>query len=192
MSELNEAFWTSRYKEGNTGWDLGTVSPPIKAFFETVKDKDIQILIPGCGNAHEADYLHASGFKNVHVVDLSAEPLNALMDRVKDFPKEHVHQEDFFEHKGKYDMIVEQTMFCAIDPSLRAKYARKVQELLKDGGKLMGVLFGKEFDGGPPFGGTSKEYQTYFSPLFRKVKMEQCYNSIPPRQGSELFILLEK
>ena len=192
MSELNETFWSSRYTEGNTGWDLGDVSPPIKAYFDKIENKELVILIPGCGNAHEAEYLHKKGFKNVHIIDLSAEPLHAFRNRVADFPMEHIHQENFFLHEGTYDVIIEQTMFCAIDPSLRGKYAQHAHQLLKEGGELVGLLFNKEFDGGPPFGGTKDEYDQYFRPLFSDVKMDACYNSIPPRQGSELFIQIKK
>jgi hypothetical protein len=39
-----------------TGWDLGLVSPQLK-IIDTLKDKDIAILIPGCGNTYEAAYL---------------------------------------------------------------------------------------------------------------------------------------
>jgi thiopurine S-methyltransferase len=192
MSELDESFWTSRYREGNTGWDLGTVSPPIKMYLDGVDNKELNILIPGCGNAYEAEYLHSKGFNNVHVVDLSSEPLKGLLERVPSFPKDHVHQADFFEHTGEYDIIVEQTMFCAIDPSLRPRYAEQSARLLKEGGILVGVLFGRDFDAGPPFGGTKSEYLNYFSPYFSQIQIDPCYNSVEPRAGSELFIQLTK
>lgn len=192
MNELDEKFWSNRYTEGKTGWDLGAVSPPVKAYFDQVSDKSLSILIPGCGNAHEAEYLHEVGFKNVHIIDLSAEPLKSFKERVMGFPDENIHQGDFFEHEGKYDIILEQTMFCAIDPSLRKDYAQKAFELLKDGGSVIGLLFGKEFESGPPFGGTKEQYNNYFNPFFSEVKMDDCYNSIPPRLGSELFIQLKK
>lgn len=192
MSELNEEFWTSRYLEGKTGWDLGTVSPPIKAYFDQVEDKNVKVLIPGCGNAYEAEYLHKEGFKNIHVVDLSKEPLDNLLRRVPTFRRDHVHQINFFELQGVFDIIVEQTMFCAIDPILRREYAHKAADLLRPGGKLIGVMFSCEFDGGPPYGGSKEEYLTYFEPYFSGVEMTPCYNSIAPRMGNELFVKLTK
>ncbi len=192
MEHLSEAFWTNRYRSSQTGWDLGAVSPPLKEYIDQLKDKSIAILIPGCGNGYEAEYLHDQGFTDVHVIDLSSEPLNALKTRIPDFPEAHVHQGDFFTHKGTYDLILEQTMFCAIDPKLRAEYARKSAELLKPGGKLVGLLFNVDFDGGPPYGGGREEYLTYFEPYFGKITMDPCHNSIPPRQNRELFIRLTK
>ncbi|PWL29566.1 MAG: SAM-dependent methyltransferase [Fluviicola sp. XM-24bin1] len=191
MKHLSEEFWASRYVAGTTGWDLGEVSPPIKAYIDQLTDKSIRILIPGCGNGYEAEYLWNQGFENVHVIDLAKEPLENLQKRCPGIPSGQLHQGDFFDHSGEYDLIFEQTMFCAIDPVLRQKYADKVHELLVPNGKLVGVLFDRHFDGGPPYGGDKEEYVTYFS-AFEKVKMEPCYNSIAPRQGSELFINLVK
>jgi len=54
-------------------------------------------------------------------------------------------------------------------------------------------LFGIEFEKqGPPFGGSAEEYKELFEPYFRLDRMEPCYNSIAPRNGSELFIKLER
>lgn len=192
MEHLSEEFWTSRYMNCQTGWDLGVVSPPLKAYFDQLEDRSIRILIPGCGNAHEAEYLHEQGFSNVHVIDLSQEPLNSLLKRVSNFPMEHTHQGDFFKHEGEYDLIVEQTMFCAIDPKLRPDYAKKAASLLSPKGKLVGVLFNTTFEGGPPFGGSMEEYLTYFRPYFSMIHMEECYNSVGPRANREAFIILRR
>lgn len=189
---LSPEFWSERYQQNQTGWDLGTISPPIKEYIDQLKDKTIKILIPGSGNAYEGEYLLQNGFKDVHLLDLTPEPLVKFKDRNPEFPEKQLHVGDFFEHKGKYDLIIEQTLFCAIDPKLRTNYAEKAAELLKPGGKLVGLLFNREFEGGPPFGGDVQEYHTYFSPHFSKVSMEPCYNSIAPRMGTELFIKMVK
>lgn len=190
--ELNEEFWTQRYQSNTTGWDLGEVSPPLKSYFDQLENKDLKILIPGCGNAYEAEYLIEHEFSNVTVADLSSEPLANLAKRCPSFPSENLIQADFFDLEGEYDLIIEQTLFCAIDPSLRNKYAHKVSELLKPGGKLVGVMFNRDFEGGPPFGGSIAEYANYFSPLFSSVEIYSCYNSIEPRSGSECFVMLKK
>lgn len=191
MSHLSEEFWSQRYQDNQTGWDLGQVSPPLRAYIDQLEDKLLRILIPGGGNSYEAEYLWERGFHNVYVIDLSQRPLDNLKGRCPDFPKEQLIQGDFFEHSDKYDLILEQTMFCAIDPSLRQKYADKVYELLGSGGKLVGVLFNREFDGGPPYGGDMAEYQGYFT-KFSEISMELCHNSIEPRQGSEVFVRIKK
>ncbi|MCU0386695.1 MAG: TPMT family class I SAM-dependent methyltransferase, partial [Flavihumibacter sp.] len=82
--------------------------------------------------------------------------------------------------------------FCALDPSLRSQYVNKMSALLAPGGKLVGVLFNRAFEGGPPFGGSKEEYEQLFAKTFSRRSMEPCYNSIPPRRDAELFIRMEK
>lgn len=96
-------------------------------------------------------------------------------------------QEDFFKHEGKYDYIIEHTFFCALDPSLRTQYVQKMCSLLSNQGVLVGLLFNRTFENNPPFGGSMEEYHALFSPYFQ-WSCEPCYNSIPPRQGNEVFI----
>lgn len=189
---LSNDFWNQRYIDGSTGWDLGEVSPPIKAYIDQLEDKELKILIPGAGNGHEVSYLHKLGFTNVHVLDFAPLAIQGFLEKHPDFPPSNAHIANFFQFEGSFDLIIEQTLFCAIDPDLRSDYAQRSSHLLRKGGKLVGVLFNREFDGGPPFGGSKQQYLETFEPFYENVSMEECYNSIPPRQGSELFIRLEK
>jgi thiopurine S-methyltransferase len=191
-NKLDASYWQSRYENNQAGWDLGTASQPIVEYVNQLIDKDLSILIPGCGNAHEAEYLFNQGFKNVSVIDLAAVPLENLKKRVPDFPESQLIQGDFFELNQQYDLIIEQTLFCAIDPILRAEYVKKASELLKVDGKFVGVLFNREFESGPPFGGNKDEYLTYFSSCFQNIEMEICHNSVTPRSGTELFFIARK
>ncbi|MFT5778950.1 MAG: hypothetical protein ACI837_001907 [Crocinitomicaceae bacterium] len=188
--KLSNTFWNDRYQTNEIGWDMGEISPPLKAYIDQLANKDLKILIPGAGNSYEAAYLFKNGFTAVHILDFAEKPMLDFLKRNPEFPLENVHVGDFFEHEGSYDLILEQTLFCALDPSLRRSYAIKVAELLLPKGKLVGLLFNKLFDSGPPFGGTKEEYLNYFVPDFESVEMNECYNSYPPRQGSELFIQL--
>ena len=192
MSELNSEYWSNRYQNSETGWDLGIISPPIKNYIDQLDDVSISILIPGCGSGYEGAYLFNKGFKNVTLLDFAPEPLLNFKKNNPLFPDNQLVNGNFFEHEGQYDLIIEQTLFCAIDQSLRLKYAEKVSQLLKPTGKLVGLLFNRDFDSGPPFGGNKAEYLTYFSKYFTTIYMEECYNSIPPRLGSELFISISK
>ena len=189
MNQFTKEFWTKRYQENETGWDLGTISTPLKEYIDQLTDKNIKILIPGAGNAHEAEYLFNKGFKNVTVIDISDLPLQNLQNRLPDFPKENLILTDFFEHESQYDLIIEQTFFCALDPSLRNKYVQKMLELLKPKGKLVGTFFTDPIDTDhPPFGATKEEYIKLFNPGFELKTLKECVNSIKPRMGRELFI----
>ncbi|MEQ9314112.1 MAG: methyltransferase domain-containing protein [Cytophagales bacterium] len=188
-----EEYWTKRYQADNTGWDIGYVSTPLKAYFDQLKDKKTKILIPGCGNAYEAKYLYMNGFKNVFLLDISEYPLQKFKDKNPDFPEEHLIHADFFDHSNSYDLIIEQTFFCALNPELREGYCKKMQNLMHSDSKLAGVLFNIPlFQDHPPFGGHIDEYKTLFDKYFRINMLEECRNSIPERMGSELFMELKK
>jgi methyl halide transferase len=187
---LGEDYWSNRYMQKQTGWDIGYSSTPLQQYMQTVKNKQAAILIPGCGNAYEAEFLLANSFTNITLLDISTVLTDALREKFRNQPVTIVTA-DFFTHKGQYDLILEQTFFCALNPSLRQAYVTQMKQLLKPGGKLVGVLFQKQFEGGPPFGGSKEEYEQLFKPLLRIQKMELCYNSIMPRSGTELFFVLE-
>ena len=190
--DLDASYWDQRYRENRLGWDIGYPSTPLKEYVDQLENKSLRILLPGGGNAYEAEYLHNCGFQNVSVVDISEVAKSGFFERVPEFPKHQFVVKDFFDLKGEFDIILEQTFFCALDPSLRSAYAQKVLELLRPGGKLVGVLFDFPLQGGPPFGGSKSEYLTYFETCFIVRVFEHCYNSILPRSGKEFFINLSK
>lgn len=191
MFDFDENYWTDRYQKGYTGWDIGYPSTPIVQYLDQIQNKNLSILIPGAGNAHEAAYAFNSGLKNTHILDISSIPLENFKSNFPDFDREKILKGDFFEHSGSYDLILEQTFFCALPPQKRVDYCKKMQDLLSPEGRLVGVLFGVEFDRpGPPFGGSIENYQNLFSNYFTIETLEPCVNSIPARQGTEVFVSL--
>ncbi|MDO6597413.1 methyltransferase domain-containing protein [Oceanihabitans sp. 2_MG-2023] len=189
--DLNQEFWEDRYKTKKTGWDLGEISTPLKTYIDQLTNKNLKILIPGGGNSYEAEYLHNKGFENVYVVDLSKTALQNIKTRVPSFPTSHLIQEDFFDIDMAFDLIIEQTFFCAITPDLRPAYAVKASEITNTNGKLVGLLFNTLLNQThPPFGGYKAEYLEYFKPYFEIKIMEEAHNSIKERQGKELFFIM--
>jgi SAM-dependent methyltransferase len=189
---LDKVYWDSQYQSNTIGWDLGEVSPPLKSYIDTLEDKAIRILIPGCGNTYEAEYLLEQGFTNVTVIDIAPTLVENLKTKFKNNPKINIVLGDFFEHQGEYDLILEQTFFCALPPTMRQKYVWKMHQLLANKGKIPGLLFNRTFESGPPFGGSQEEYTLLFQQSFDFIKMEVCQNSATPRAGSELFVELQK
>lgn len=189
---LDQDYWDAQYKANATGWDLGLVSPPIKAYIDTLKDKDIAILIPGCGNTYEAEYLLEQGFTNVTVIDIAPTLVKIIEEKFISNTNIQVLLGDFFSHKGEYDLIIEQTFFCALPPVMRQKYVWKMHELLAKNGKISGLLFNRTFEVSPPFGGSQEEYSSLFKNAFEFIKLEKSDNSIAPRRNSELFFEFKK
>lgn len=192
-TDLNAAYWEERYKAGYTGWDIGYASTPLVSIIDSIKDKGTRILIPGAGNSYEAEYAFNQGFKNVVVLDFAATALDNIKKRVLEFPDNQLIEQDFFKHSGEYDLILEQTFFCAINPSLREDYAKHIHSLLAPKGSLQGVFFNFDFEKeGPPFGGNRSDYLSLFKKYFSSVSIETCEDSIPPRMGMEVKIDIRK
>jgi SAM-dependent methyltransferase len=189
---LDQDYWDAQYKALSTGWDLGQVSPPIKEYIDILDSKNCSILIPGCGNTYEAEYLLQEGFTNITVIDIAPTLVENIKQKFKDNSYIKIIRGDFFEHQGQYDLIIEQTFFCALPPTMRQKYVLKMHQLLVEGGILVGLLFNRSFEVGPPFGGSKKEYEKLFHSSFGFSKMDVAPNSAAPRANSELFFELKK
>ncbi|MES2862934.1 MAG: SAM-dependent methyltransferase [Bacteroidota bacterium] len=192
MTKLNKDYWENRYENNDAIWDIGQISTPLKEYIDQLKNKDIKILIPGAGNAYELDYLIEKGFHNVFVIDFAQQPIDAILKRNKTLEK-YLICDDFFKHLETYDLIIEQTFFCALSPSLRENYVSKMHDLLSEKGKIAGLLFNFPLTKvGPPFGGSYEEYINLFSEKFAIKTLETAYNSIKPRANKELFFTFEK
>ncbi len=191
MTALDRQFWNEKYKNDQTRWDLGEVSPPLKKYIDQLDNRSQSILIPGAGNAYEAAYLLENGFEAVTVIDIAPRLVQKLNSQFQD-DNITIVEGDFFDHDGNYDLILEQTFFCALPPQKREAYIKKMRDLLNPNGRLCGVLFDRQFDSGPPFGGSEKEYRKLFEGSLSECKMERCYNSHPARKDSELWINMQK
>src|SRR5688572_16283097 len=151
--DLNSSFWDELYRTNATAWDIGYPSTPLKEYIDQVGNRDISILIPGCGNGYEVEYLLQEGFTNVTVIDISPVLTTSLANKLNQWHGKEltILNGDFFALQGSFDLILEQTFFCALHPSLRQAYAAKMHALLNRNGRLAGVLFNRTFDDGPPF-----------------------------------------
>jgi thiopurine S-methyltransferase len=194
-NSLDNSFWNLRYQNNQTGWDLGEISNPIKKWFDNQENKKINILIPGAGKGHEVKYGFENGFGNIFYMDFSSRAADLFKEICPLFPKDQILTGDFFSLKKPlfFDVIIEQTFFCAIHPVLRPNYVEKTNEILKENGKIIGLLFNREFDtNGPPFGGTEKEYRGLFNSKFNFKKFENSLLSSLPRKEYEFWIELIK
>lgn len=190
--ELNAQYWDKRYVEKTWGWDIGYPSPPL-IDYASLYDTDARILIPGCGHAYEGEWLWKKGYSNLILMDMSETAKSNFLARVPDFPADQFVIGDFFRHEGEYDVILEQTFYCALNPDMRDDYANHMLNLLRPGGRLAGVLFDFPLtEKGPPFGGSAEEYQARFEGKFQIIKIQPCYNSIEPRAGKEFFFEVKK
>lgn len=186
---LSADYWNERYINNASHWDLRMVSPPLKTYIDQLADKNLSILIPGAGNSYEAVYLMEQGYTNITVIDIAPIVIQVLQEKYPNQKSIQFIVTDFFKWEGKYDLIIEQTFFCALDPVLRNNYVKHMASLLKQNGKLVGLLFNRAFEGGPPFGGDRDSYLQLFSSHFTFQTLTPCHNSVAPRANTELFFI---
>ena len=77
------SYWDNLYQSHDTAWDVGYPTTPMKDYIDQLADKSISILIPGCGNGYEAQYLLENGFNNVALVDISPSLTGALEKKLQ-------------------------------------------------------------------------------------------------------------
>jgi len=77
----NPDFWNSKYNNNEDQWDIGTPTPIIVDWFKKIKSRK-KIIVPGCGNGHDALYLANQGH-DVYAVDFSINAINNLKRNAK-------------------------------------------------------------------------------------------------------------
>jgi len=98
--KLNSTYWEERYKNKETGWDVGKITTPLKEYIDQIENKSIKILIPGAGNSYELEYLLNNGFKNVFVLDYAQAPLDNIQQRVPNCTPNQLLKSDFLNTKA--------------------------------------------------------------------------------------------
>jgi len=178
-------FWDERYRAGRTPWDFRGVPRALTEFLRTTEMRG-SALIPGCGSGYEVKAFHDHGW-NVLAVDFSTvavERARAVLGPLA----EKVVLADFFVHDfggRKFDLIYERTFLCSLPPERWPHYVRRVSELLRQGGRLVGFfLYGHE-DEPPPYPLTETQAQSLFEQWFVNVADEPVADSLPLFAGRE-------
>ena len=154
-NKLRRGFWNGKYADRHTPWDLGRESEPVRRLAASHFPSAGRVLIPGCGRGYEAVYLAERGYR-VTAVDFADEAVRFLRELAgeKGVILE-ILQEDLFSldaaRNGTFDVLLEQTCFCAIDPSLYRDYEQMAHRLLAPGGRLLGVFMEVKDIEGPPY-----------------------------------------
>lgn len=189
-------FWNARYLAGDTGWDKGRVSPPIARMVDEGLVRPGRVVALGSGPGWEALHLARRGFE-VTAVDFAPEACRRLSERAaKAGLTVRVLEADLFElahaWSGAFELVLEHTCFCAIDPTRRGDYVRTVSSLLVPGGRLFGLFYAHGRDGGPPFTTSEAELREAFTPAFTFERLVRAPDSLPGRAGEELEAVLRR
>ncbi len=194
--EYSREDWQNHYESNDLGWDLGEVAAPFTKLWEEGKLPLGKVLVPGCGRGHEVVFLTGKGFE-VTGVDFSKGAVTYLKNelRVRNLAGRILCQ-DFFmldkSHDGGYDLVLEQTFFCAIPPRQRTDYVLNVSRILKPGGMLVGLFYNTGKEGGPPYNTTREDIETYFSKNFDIEELGKTPLSAEQRRDKEWLVILKK
>jgi SAM-dependent methyltransferase len=188
------------YAAGEDRWDLGGASPPlVAALGRGEAGPPGRALVPGCGRGHDVRLLAAHGF-DATGVDFAARAVREArrLARAAGQPGLRFERRDLFRlprsFEGAFDLVFEQTCFCAVHPSRRDEYVRAVHRVLRPGGLLLGLFFVIRPEEGPPFGTTPAEVRVRFAGtgLFALERARTPAESVPARQGREWLAWLRR
>jgi SAM-dependent methyltransferase len=180
-------FWETRYRGNVTPWDQHGVPMRLAEYAANVSPAGTpSVLIPGCGAAYEAKYLHECGWR-VRAIDFSA----AAVEAGRSILGEHaalVEQADFFELAADppgFDVIYERAFLCALPPRSWPDYARHMAALIRPGGVLAGFFFLEPTTKGPPFGIAEPALHALLGGEFDLIDDRSVGDSIPIFEGRE-------
>ncbi len=202
-------FWEKKYLTQFTPWDIGQAAPAFVKYFDSQfsifnSQFSINVAVLGCGKGHDA--FHIANLKdckfNVYGFDFSENAIrscNELKEKQK-LNNVYFSQVNFFElvndtkWENCFDIVIEHTSFCAIDPKRRSEYVDLIKYLLKPKGLLIGLFFVRASLSGPPYGCTLSEVRELFYNNFtetEKLHIEECLHK-EKLEGDEYFGVFEK
>jgi SAM-dependent methyltransferase len=195
----SDEWWEYLYNSNTTPWELGDAAPPFKTFLSSpYAVPPGRMVVPGCGTGNEVVLFASQGFE-VTGVDFCPSAVQATAQKLAAAgalgTKGFLLQRDFFsihEYDRYFDYCLEHTCFCAIHPSRRRTYAMTVRDLLKPGGKLIALWWLLNHKGGPPFAVDKNEIFDLFSSYFSLDLSFAPQDSVPERQGKELFTVMTR
>jgi methyl halide transferase len=211
-TDINESgYWDEAYRAERDGWDMGTPTPvfvdlldrygmdlrPIGGTEFSALGRTPRVLVPCSGRGYDALLFAERGW-DVTAVDFSAEPLSWLhAERGKRGVELRVLQADMFplgkEYPSHFDLLLEYTCVCAIEPQRRTEFLRFAAETLRPGGILLALLFPVDGrPGGPPFSIDVEEFKTDAEAHFVLTHESTPATSVKPRLGKETLLVLER
>lgn len=189
-SPTDREFWDWRYRNGRTPWDAGAVPAALARFLQTHPGQGASVLIPGCGSGWEIEAFAAAGYA-VTAIDFSPAAVARARGRLPLELHDRVHEGDFFTYAfagAPFDLMYERTFLCALPPDRWPEVAARSAQLVRPGGRVIGLyVFGPK-DDGPPFPLDPGEDDRLFSPQF----VTTADVAIPAAESLPLFAGAER
>ena len=191
----DEKFWSSAYQTSTARWDLGEPHPALANAVTQLKLTRSRILVLGAGTGHDAAYLAEQGHI-VTAVDFSKDAVAQAKAKYSHLSNLQFVQADALklpaELQGKFDIVFEHTLYCAIDPAQRNDLVRSWRKALTENGFLLGIFEVHNSRTGPPFGGSEWEVRARLQKGFRALYWTRLKLGPPARLGKELLVYAQK
>jgi SAM-dependent methyltransferase len=185
--------WHAAYLDDDTPWDKGAPSPGLIDWLAGHKFHG-RVLVPGSGRGHDVPPI-AESADEVVAIDLS-EKATELAAASNPCPNARYRAADFFdlpqEFHSAFDWVWEHTSFCAIEPPRRRAWLAAMRQVLKPGGKLLGVFYlaPESETEGPPFKIARADLEALLSEYFTIEEQWAPEHHYPSRANAERFYLL--
>lgn len=186
--------WEQRYREGRARWDLGGPAPAlVRAIQERPAPPALRVLVPGAGFGHDALAWARAGHRvtSVDVAPSAVEGLRRMAARAG--LGVDARLADLFALPpawgSAFDLVWEQTCFCAIPVERRLDYVRALAEALVPGGTYLGLFWNHGQPGGPPFDIAWPDVRGLFLGRFAEERVLAVPDSVPGRSHETLVTL---
>jgi SAM-dependent methyltransferase len=194
--ETGRDDWERRWAAGDTPWDLGRAPAVLDDLLAGLADGPLCVLVPGAGAGHDALAWARAG----HVVTAVDVAPTALVRCRESARKAGLAPTllvaDLFalpqDLRGAFDVVWEQTCFCAIPPTRRPDYARAMADVLRPRGTLHALLWNHGRPGGPPHDVRREDAQRVFAPFFEPISLVDVTGSPAGRAGEFLYTLRKR
>jgi SAM-dependent methyltransferase len=184
LDPAGPAFWDARFRERHTPWDAGGVPAAVREFLARESAR-LRVLIPGCGSAYEARAFAEAGHEVV-AIDFSAEAIDAARRALGPFERILVFGDFFaFDFGAPFDLVYERALLCALPRAHWPRWAARVAQVVRPGGRLAGFFFWQDAASGPPFGLQAGELESLLAPAFERIEDAPVADSIPVFAGRE-------
>jgi SAM-dependent methyltransferase len=195
----DKEWWEQLYQAKKTPWDLGKPAPALLTYLKSPYSVPPgRMAVPGCGHGHDCLPLLAAGHE-VTGIDFAPSAVQSTFQKFQPTglagSKGFLLERDFFnihEYDGYYDYVFENAFFPAIDPIRRRTYVYTIADLLKPGGKLIGLWLLVDGKGGPPFAVSRHDIYELFDEHFNIEIAYTPNDSVPARKNAELLTVMVK
>ncbi len=166
---MQPEFWHERWSSNQIGFHEGKPNDDLVAFWSTLElPPHARVLVPLCGKSHDLGWLRSQGHEVVGV-ELSEIACEAFFEEqglkptvapagaytAWSVPGLTILQGDFFDlpTDEPFDAVWDRAATVALPDDLRERYAKKLAELVRPGGRMLLSVFDypQTQRAGPPF-----------------------------------------